>query len=123
MPLVRCADCGKQISDASPACIHCGRPMTLSPARAAPTLPESPRGKLALRCSKCGSEDVRRLSVVHAAGRSTTESVSNAVGMGVSGDGDLGLASGVISSRGVQETALAKAAAPRCRCWSPTGQR
>jgi uncharacterized membrane protein YvbJ len=24
---VSCPDCGKQISDAAPACIHCGRPM------------------------------------------------------------------------------------------------
>ena len=26
MPLVPCPDCGAQISDAAPACIHCGRP-------------------------------------------------------------------------------------------------
>jgi len=26
MALVTCPDCGKQISDAAPACIHCGRP-------------------------------------------------------------------------------------------------
>src|SRR6476619_5935030 len=27
MPLIECPDCGKQISDAAPACIHCGRPI------------------------------------------------------------------------------------------------
>ena len=26
-PLIRCEDCGKEISDLAPACIHCGRPM------------------------------------------------------------------------------------------------
>lgn len=26
MPLIACADCGRSISDAAPACIHCGRP-------------------------------------------------------------------------------------------------
>lgn len=28
MPLIECPDCGKQISDAAPACIGCGRPNT-----------------------------------------------------------------------------------------------
>jgi hypothetical protein len=27
MPLVKCPDCGNQISDSAPSCIHCGRPM------------------------------------------------------------------------------------------------
>ena len=27
MALISCPDCGKQISDQAPACIHCGRPM------------------------------------------------------------------------------------------------
>lgn len=27
MPLVSCPDCGRSVSDAAPACIHCGRPM------------------------------------------------------------------------------------------------
>ena len=29
MPLIDCLDCGKQISDAAEACIHCGRPLKL----------------------------------------------------------------------------------------------
>lgn len=28
MGLISCADCGKQVSDAAPACVHCGRPLT-----------------------------------------------------------------------------------------------
>jgi len=70
MPLVNCADCGKPISEAAPACIHCGRPMA-SISRTwqdVPTQPASQRGNSAFRCPKCGSEDVRRLSVVHASG-------------------------------------------------------
>ena len=27
MGLVICDDCGQEVSDAAPACIHCGRPM------------------------------------------------------------------------------------------------
>lgn len=30
MPLITCPDCGKSISDAAPACIHCGRPSSTS---------------------------------------------------------------------------------------------
>lgn len=30
MPLVPCPDCHRQISDAAPACIHCGRPNPLA---------------------------------------------------------------------------------------------
>jgi DNA-directed RNA polymerase subunit RPC12/RpoP len=114
MPLVTCADCGKQISDAAPACIHCGRLMggTSRPPPEATPQPESQRDNTAFRCPKCGSEDVRRLSVVHASGLSTTQRSSSVVGLGVSDDGELGLAGGVVSGGGTQETALARAAAP-----------
>ena len=27
MPLIACRDCGKNVSDAAPACPHCGRPI------------------------------------------------------------------------------------------------
>lgn len=27
MALVKCLDCGKQVSDSAPACVHCGRPV------------------------------------------------------------------------------------------------
>lgn len=42
MPLVTCPDCGASVSDASPACIQCGRPMA---SRTAET-PASPYGGL-----------------------------------------------------------------------------
>lgn len=35
MALITCPDCGGAVSDAAPACIHCGRPM--APASAVPT--------------------------------------------------------------------------------------
>ena len=31
MPLTKCPDCDKQISDLAPACPHCGRPMKTRP--------------------------------------------------------------------------------------------
>lgn len=32
MPLITCPDCQKQISDAAPACVNCGRPLKATPA-------------------------------------------------------------------------------------------
>ena len=43
MALVKCSECGKEISDKAEACPHCG----------------SPRAK---RCPKCGSTNVERIS-------------------------------------------------------------
>lgn len=40
MALITCPECGKQISDKAPACIHCGYPMQEQPT-AAPTVPTS----------------------------------------------------------------------------------
>ena len=42
MALVKCADCGKEISDQAPACPHCGRP-TAGPPRPAPPTPPPAR--------------------------------------------------------------------------------
>jgi hypothetical protein len=110
--LLTCPDCGKQVSSAAPACIHCGRPSASISLR-----PSEPRSAVArsnpeFRCPKCDSDDVRRLSVVHASGLSTTQSLSSAIGIGIDAGGDLGLAGGAISSSGIQQTALARAAAP-----------
>lgn len=40
MALITCPECGKQISDKAPVCIHCGYPMQEQPT-AAPTVPTS----------------------------------------------------------------------------------
>jgi hypothetical protein len=50
MPLVRCPDCGREISDAAPACVGCGRPAPFvqpAPSYQAPPAampPQSPSG-------------------------------------------------------------------------------
>lgn len=77
MPLISCPDCGASISAAAPACIHCGRPMHAPPSpEAAETPPDDDHRSdaEALACPRCGSEQVRRLSLVHADGfsRGTT---------------------------------------------------
>ena len=59
MPLIACPDCGRQISDAAPVCIGCGRPMDGRGARGAPAavhaIPASvPRSGYG--CPKCGGE-------------------------------------------------------------------
>ena len=55
MPLIACPDCGRQISDAAPFCIGCGRPM--SPTTATPAAPftgaSSGPGP---DCPRCGGE-------------------------------------------------------------------
>lgn len=43
MPLVPCPDCGREISDTAPACVHCGRPM--APARAPVEVPPRASGR------------------------------------------------------------------------------
>lgn len=42
MALITCPDCGKDVSDAAPACIYCGRPLRFTPApiAAAPVQPQ-----------------------------------------------------------------------------------
>lgn len=37
MPLIRCADCGHEISDAAPACIYCGRPADVAGSKRGPS--------------------------------------------------------------------------------------
>jgi hypothetical protein len=40
MPLIPCPDCGREVSSAAPACIHCGRPLAAPAAPdAAPAVP------------------------------------------------------------------------------------
>jgi hypothetical protein len=111
MPLVTCADCGKQISDAAPSCIHCGRPLMHTPqaiAQLSRPTGEGPR----LRCLRCGSDDLRSLSVVYASGLSTTQSSGRLTGIGIGEDGDVIFAGGGAAVPGVQQTALATTAAP-----------
>lgn len=43
MPLVTCPDCHQRISDAAPACIHCGRPNVTAPPPPADVTPAARR--------------------------------------------------------------------------------
>jgi hypothetical protein len=42
MPLITCPDCGQQILDAAPACIHCGRPVKPLSVAATASVPTDP---------------------------------------------------------------------------------
>ena len=111
MPLVTCPDCGKQVSDAAPSCIHCGRPFTHTPKPE--SLPSSPGGQGShLRCLHCGSDDLRSLSVVYGSGLSTNQSSGRFTGVGIGEDGDIVFAGVGMAASGIQQTALARAAAP-----------
>ena len=131
MPLVNCPDCEKEISDAAPGCIHCGRPMAIarevvsepmrSPLGARPQgltgqhgygfdAPETANlstRRTAFCCSRCGSTEVQRFDVVWRGGTSSID--ANTTGVGLAGGG-VGI--GAARTKGTQRTALAQDAAP-----------
>lgn len=39
MALIKCVDCGRDVSDAAPACPGCGRPIGAAPRHASPAAP------------------------------------------------------------------------------------
>lgn len=51
MALIECPDCGAQISDAAPACPHCGRPAAVS-AKSQPKLDQA-----GAWCPNCGNRN------------------------------------------------------------------
>jgi predicted amidophosphoribosyltransferase len=51
MPLVKCPDCGKEVSSSAPTCPNCGRPMNTS-----------------IHCPNCNSENVEKISAASKAG-------------------------------------------------------
>src|SRR5437764_8543945 len=114
MPLVECADCGKNISDAAPSCIHCGRPMTALAPRVAEPKPEpSPGSRTSsahYACPNCGGGDVKKLTLVHASGFSSVQLETAAAGVGLSGGG-LGVGVASATTSGTQQTALSKTVA------------
>lgn len=116
MPLVACPDCDHQISDASPACMHCGRPMAVAVPAIAP-LPAAPvhHGP---SCQSCGSADVARLQVIWEGGTSNidTRTRSSGIGIGI-GTGGLGIGVGGGGGRtkGVAQTLAGQRAAPPAR--------
>ena len=117
MALIECPDCGKKVSDAAPACIHCGRPMAAVSKPSQAQAPVAPVGQgrtsgASYVCRNCGSTDVRKLSVVHASGVTsvTMETTGSAIGM--TGGGNIGVGFGSATSSGIQQTALSESVAP-----------
>lgn len=52
MPLIQCPDCGKKVSNAAPACPHCGRPLAIQQQFAK---------KKDRKCRHCGSDQVGKV--------------------------------------------------------------
>jgi DNA-directed RNA polymerase subunit RPC12/RpoP len=116
MALIACPDCGNKISDAAPACIHCGRPV----GQGGSTIPSSPAKHLRVpsspvrssyTCPKCGSEEVKKLSIVHASGFSNLQSQTLMSGVGIGG-GEIGIGMGTAVTSGTQQTSLSTSVAP-----------
>lgn len=55
MALIKCPDCGKEISDKSEVCIHCGCPLNETTQSK-----EKPEEKV--HCPKCGSTNIATVS-------------------------------------------------------------
>lgn len=120
--MITCPDCHQQISSAATVCPHCGRPMSA-------TAPAVQQGKAPLltisnrpseddshsvplgRCPKCGSADLRRVSLVYEEGTNRIETTTDGGGIGYVGDQ---IAFGMTSSStsGVAQSDLAEQLAP-----------
>ena len=138
MPLTTCPDCEKQISDAAPSCIHCGRPMqtgtqnapapqddlTAARAQFAAERREAEEMVYGTAASKRGvsahSHSPSALACIKCRSpdvqrldmiwRGGTSSINaNTAGVGVGGGG---LGVGAAKTKGTQRTVLAEHAAP-----------
>jgi len=111
MPMMVCADCEKQHSDAAPACPHCGRPHMVAPVVATVPLPQGryPQAPVGprLACPACGSPDVKKLSFVYREGTTITQ--TNAGGA-ILGTGEGAVLGARVS--GTRTSLLAMGAAP-----------
>jgi hypothetical protein len=124
MALVQCPDCDRMISDAAPACVGCGRPMSSalqSPRAASPlthaqnpapaTTRSAPAVSVLGACKACGSTDVRRVPLVREEGTKNISSKSSTGGVGVVG-GDLAFGGASTTTTGTESTQLAARLAP-----------
>jgi hypothetical protein len=114
MALVSCPECGKQVSSSSAQCIGCGHPMMATTApnvQPLQALRYEQANAAGVICPRCGSEDTRRLSLVHAEGMTSISGSVSTTGIGAS-SGGVGI--GVSSSdvKGSQQSALSKLVAP-----------
>ncbi len=63
MALIKCPECGKEISDQAPACIHCGYPLnkTVQSGNFTYSGGGNPTSN-APRCPTCGSTNIEKIS-------------------------------------------------------------
>lgn len=112
MPLIECPDCGQRVSDAAPSCLSCGRPIATAVATLrsgdvpAAYVPQPTMTRF--RCGNCGSDQLRKLSVIFAGGISQVETQTSGLGFALGG----GLGVGSARTTGVHQTVLSQAAAP-----------
>jgi len=111
MPLVTCPDCGREVSDAAPACIGCGRPMESVSAPAEPSAQQDPSSPPAWECPKCGGSELKKFSLLYEEQRSTSTSKTTAAGLGY-GRGGFGAGVGRANSEGTSMTNLARRVSP-----------
>ncbi len=50
MALIKCPECGKEVSDQAPACIYCGYPLNTEQQQTSPADQ--------IKCPKCGSTNI-----------------------------------------------------------------
>ncbi len=65
MALIKCPECGKEISDQAPVCIHCGYPLHQQPVQSGGSPNINPGASNAPRCPTCGSTNVERISNIN----------------------------------------------------------
>src|SRR5687767_3057807 len=101
MPLIKCPDCGKSVSDAAPSCIGCGRPMQQNKVAAEVHPVPSDRDDDArpIICPNCHGATVRRFSVLYDEGRTTARTYTKGSAIGVS-QGGVGVGFGLAESLG-----------------------
>ncbi len=112
MALVKCQDCGREVSDQAASCIGCGHPMAgpatlvTPPVAAQPSEPKpEPTGN---SCTRCGSSTTQRVSLAYEMGTSSGWQA----GVGVGASSGTGIIGGVTGGVGASSTELAKRLAP-----------
>jgi hypothetical protein len=108
MPLTSCPECARQVSTHASSCPGCGHPLggvaqaeTKDPAR-------YDRRSSIRACGNCGSDSLKKLSLIYEGGFSATEGVSKGIGLTLGGS----LGVGAAKSVGTSQTALSARVAP-----------